>query len=105
VYAPLAGLREELVKVEGKLGTKDACDDLIMKIGGPLTRLVYTAESAYSQDPAVDCGLFPGMNVARGLTPANTTPEYYLAAQTRFVRQRNRFIDVVESLKEFCEKL
>ncbi len=105
VFAPLAELREELVKLEGRLGSGDACDDIVMKVGGPLTRLVYTAASPYGQDPAVDYGLFPGMNIARGLTKSNTTPEYYLAARTAFVRQRNRFVDVVQSLKELIEKL
>ena len=105
VYAPLASLRDELVKIDGSKCCGDAFDDLIMKIGGPLTRLVYTAESAYDQDPAVEGGLFPGMNVARGLTRDNTTPEYFLAAQTRFVRQRNRFVDVVEAVTEFCKTL
>ena len=34
--------------------------------------------------------VFSGLAMAEGLTRENTEEEYYLAVQTRFVRQRNR---------------
>ena len=48
---------------------------------------MYTTSSPYHQDPAVKGTVFAGLAMARGSDKENTEADYYLAVQTRFVRQ------------------
>lgn len=43
--------------------------------------------------------------MAMGLTRENTSEDYYLAVQTRFVRQRNRLIGQMKQIMESCENI
>lgn len=80
-------------------------DDYVLKIAGELVRITYTAGSQYHQDPATEEPMFPGLSIAMGLTPENTSPDYYLAVQTRFVRQRNRLIGQMKQIIESCDNM
>ena len=45
-----------------------------------------------------------GLAMAEGLTRENTEADYYLAVQTRFVRQRNRLTGQMNVVAENCRK-
>ena len=94
VFPKLEALKEHLAKLEREGAFK--CDDTVKRVGGALTRAAFTSADRFGQDPAVDYGLFPGLNIARDQTPDNTTPEYYLALITRFTRQRTRLLALLE---------
>ena len=79
-------------------------DDVIMEIAGELARIMYTTSSPYHQDPAVKGTVFAGLAMAEGLTRENTEADYYLAVQTRFVRQRNRLTGQMNVVAENCRK-
>ena len=68
-------------------------------------RITYTASSRYHQDPATEGPMFPALSTAMGLTPENTEEDFYLAVQTRFVRQRNRLVGQLWHIIEDCENL
>lgn len=65
-------------------------DDIIIKAGGELTRLVYSYSSRYGHDAALPQPRYPKLSIAVGKTRDNTTPDYYLALQTTFLRHVNR---------------
>lgn len=48
--------------------------------------------------------VFSGLAMAEGLTRENTEEEYYLAVQTRFVRQRNRLTGQMKQVSEICRR-
>lgn len=74
------------------------------RLPGELARITYTASSPYHQDPAVKAPVFSGLAMAEGLTRENTEEEYYLAVQTRFVRQRNRLTGQMKQVSEICRR-
>ena len=80
-------------------------DDYVLKTAGELVRISYTAGSQYHQDPAIEEPMFPGLSMAIGLTTENTSEDFYLAVQTRFVRQRNRILGQMKQVMETCENL
>lgn len=94
---------EEMLSEKEKQGLNT--DEDILTVAGELVRIVYTASSPYHQDPAVDGGMFPALSAAAGLTPENTTEEFYLAVQTRFIRQRNRLNGQLERICRDCDSL
>lgn len=91
--------------LESRREDDENMDDYILKIAGELVRITYTAGSQYHQDPATEEPMFPGLSIAMGLTPENTSPDYYLAVQTRFVRQRNRLIGQMKQIIESCDNM
>lgn len=91
--------------LENRQEDDENMDDYVLKIAGELVRITYTAGSQYHQDPATEEPMFPGLSIAMGLTPENTSPDYYLAVQTRFVRQRNRLIGQMKQIIESCDNM
>ncbi len=91
--------------LESRREDDENMDDYILKIAGELVRITYTAGSQYHQDPATEEPMFPGLSIAMGLTSENTSPDYYLAVQTRFVRQRNRLIGQMKQIIESCDNM
>lgn len=91
--------------LENRQEDDENMDDYVLKIAGELVRITYTAGSQYHQDPATEEPMFPGLSIAMGLTPENTSPDYYLAVQTRFVRQRNRLIGQMKQIIENCDNM
>ncbi|MBQ4234535.1 MAG: M28 family peptidase [Firmicutes bacterium] len=89
VWAPLEKVRNAADTVMVMIDGKDT-DDLIKKAGGELVRLTYSRGSAYSQDEALPQPIFPGIAAAKGKTRDNTSPDYFLALRTSFMRQVNR---------------
>ena len=90
VWPVLGRLREAVMDLEASMEGQENTDDAILETAGELARITYTASSPYHQDPVVKAPVFSGLAMAEGLTRENTEEEYYLAVQTRFVRQRNR---------------
>lgn len=109
VYPQLEKLRRLLEETEEILIQKEQCmeetDTAVIRISGEMVRLAYTSSSPYHQDPAVDSAMFPALSRAAGVTRENTDEAYYLALQTRFLRQRNRLEGQLVSLQELCENL
>lgn len=91
--------------LENRQEDDENMDDYVLRIAGELVRITYTAGSQYHQDPATEEPMFPGLSIAMGLTPENTSPDYYLAVQTRFVRQRNRLIGQMKQIIESCDNM
>lgn len=102
VWPVLAGLRAAAADFEASMEQQENTDDAVMETAGELARLTYTASSPYHQDPAVKTSVFAGLSMAEGLTRDNTEEDYYLAAQTRFVRQRNRLMGQMKRVTEDC---
>jgi aminopeptidase YwaD len=96
-------LKEKISEYEKALENEAYTDDAIIKIAGEMVRITYTASSPYHQDPAVKGAMFPALSAAMGLTPDNTEVDYYLAVQTRFVRQRNRLCGQIDQIIEACD--
>ena len=106
VFAKLQKTMEQFENaLESRREDDENMDDYILKIAGELVRITYTAGSQYHQDPATEEPMFPGLSIAMGLTPENTSPDYYLAVQTRFVRQRNRLIGQMKQIIESCDNM
>lgn len=103
VFPYMEQLKAKLAQLEAKMPDWGDTDRVVKRIAGELVRLSYTASSPYHQDPAVEAGMFPALSESMGLTPENTCEDYYLAAQTRFVRQRNRLTGQLEKVLEDCE--
>jgi aminopeptidase YwaD len=101
LFIRLDELRQAVEALSQTIAGRDGADDIIIRILGGLTRLVYTSGSPYSQDEAVSRGQFPVLSDAMGQTPENTTPEYYLALCTAFKRQTNRIEGEILRLLEF----
>lgn len=91
--------------LENRQEDDENMDDYVLRIAGELVRITYTAGSQYHQDPATEEPMFPGLSIAMGLTPENTSTDYYLAVQTRFVRQRNRLIGQMKQIIESCDNM
>ena len=105
VYPAVEKLKETVVRFEKALENQTDTDDSIIKVAGEMIRIAYTASSQYHQDPATEGPMFPALSMAMGLTPENTSADYYLAVQTRFVRQRNRLTGQIGRILEDCENL
>jgi len=105
VYPELEKLKDTVVKFEKALEGRADTDDAIIRISGEMVRLAYTASSQYHQDPATEGPMFPALSMAMGLTPENTSADYYLAVRTRFVRQRNRLTGQIRRILEDCETM
>ena len=104
VWPALGRLREAVMDLEASMEGQEDTDDAIMDTAGELARITYTASSPYHQDPAVKAPVFSGLAMAEGLTRENTEEEYYLAVQTRFVRQRNRLTGQMKQVSEACRR-
>ena len=100
-------LKETIAKFEAALPGQgpETADDAVIKTAGEMVRITYTASSRYHQDPATEGPMFPALSMAMGLTPENTEADFYLAVQTRFVRQRNRLVGQLRHIIEDCENL
>ncbi len=107
VWPAMEQLKETIARFEAKLSQYEpaAADDAVIKIAGEMVRITYTASSRYHQDPATEGPMFPALSTAMGLTPENTEEDFYLAVQTRFVRQRNRLVGQLWHIIEDCENL
>lgn len=105
VYPYMERLKVKMEQIENMLPEypETDTDKVIKRIAGELVRISYTASSPYHQDPAVEAGMFPALTEAMGLTRENTCEDYYLAAQTRFIRQRNRLAGQIEKVLGDCE--
>lgn len=103
VWPVMDRLAVKMEEMQQKIQAHEDTDDVVKRICGELVRLAYTASSPYHQDPAVETGMFPGLSEAIGLSAENTCEDFYLAVQTRFVRQRNRLMDRLEKVLEDCE--
>ena len=104
VWPVLGRLREAVMDLEASMEDQENTDDAILETAGELARITYTASSPYHQDPAVKAPVFSGLAMAEGLTRENTEEEYYLAVQTRFVRQRNRLTGQMKQVLEICRR-
>lgn len=96
-------LKKKISEYEKALEDRKDTDDAIISIAGEMVRITYTASSQYHQDLAVEGPMFPALSEAMGLTPDNTEADYYLAVQTRFVRQRNRLCGQIERIIKDCD--
>ncbi len=107
VWPAMERLKETIARFEAKLPQYEpaAADDAVIKVAGEMVRITYTASSRYHQDPATEGPMFPALSMAMGLTPENTEEDFYLAVQTRFVRQRNRLVGQLWHIMEDCENL
>ena len=106
VFEKLRKVIEKFVKeLELRRDDDENLDDYVLKTAGELVRITYTSGSQYHQDPAIEEPMFPGLSMAMGLTRENTSEDYYLAVQTRFVRQRNRLIGQMKQIMESCENI
>ena len=107
VWPAMERLKETIARFEAKLHQYEpaAADDAVIKVAGEMVRITYTASSRYHQDPATEGPMFPALSMAMGLTPENTEEDFYLAVQTRFVRQRNRLVGQLWHIMEDCENL
>ena len=104
VWRAIGSLKEAVADLENAMENQKHTDDVIMEIAGELARIMYTTSSPYHQDPAVKGTVFAGLAMAEGLTRENTEADYYLAVQTRFVRQRNRLTGQMNVVAENCRK-
>ena len=104
VWRAIGSLKEAVADLENAMENQKHTDDVIMEIAGELARIMYTTSSPYHQDPAVKGTVFAGLAMAEGLTRENTEADYYLAVQTRFVRQRNRLTGQMNVVVENCRK-
>lgn len=105
VFPEVRGLKETIIKFENALKDREETDEAIIKVAGEMVRITYTASSQYHQDPATEGPMFPALSMAMGLTPENTSADYYLAVQTRFVRQRNRLTGQIRQILKDCENM
>lgn len=107
VWPVMEKLKETIAKFEAALPGQgpETADDAVIKTAGEMVRITYTASSRYHQDPATEGPMFPALSMAMGLTPENTEADFYLAVQTRFVRQRNRLVGQLRHIIEDCENL
>jgi aminopeptidase YwaD len=101
LFMRLGELKQAVETLSLTMAGRDGTDDILIRILGGLTRLVYTSGSPYSQDEAISRGQFPVLSDAVGQTPENTTAEYYLALCTAFKRQTNRIEGEILGLIEF----
>jgi len=103
VWCRLAKVHAAAEKIMGAIDGKDT-DDLIKRAGGELIRLTYSRGSAYSQDEALPQQIFPGLAMAKGKTRENTSPDYFLALQTSFMRQVNRLAVQLECVLDIFDR-
>lgn len=103
LYSSMERLKKAVENLDTALAEHDDTDEIITSVAGELTRLMYTSGSRYHQDLAVENHPLPGLSIAMGQTPENTTPDYYLALKTVFVRQKNRLIGQIDEVVERCE--
>lgn len=102
VYPYLLKIKEVLKVLEEAVKNHNQTDDIIIRVGGELTRLMYTYSSRYHHDHAVEQQLFPKLSIAMGKNAANMKADHYLALKTTFVRQRNRLIGQLCHIVEVC---
>lgn len=74
-------------------------DEMIKRVAGELTRLVYTSGSPYQQDPSTPYQPFGVLADAAGMTRANTPAQEYLFQITEFQRACNRIEGQLAELK------
>lgn len=102
VWPCLKRVKETAVRLEQMMPGK-CSDDIIIKAGGELTRLVYSYSSRYAHDTALPQPRYPKLSIAVGKTKDNTTPDYYLALQTTFRRHVNRLSGQLNYVCELME--
>lgn len=103
VYPYISKMRATIIALEKAVKNHSHSDDIVIRVGGEMTRLIYTYSSRYHHDHAVEQHLFPKLSIAMGKNPGNMKADHYLALKTTFVRQRNRLIGQICHIVEMCE--
>lgn len=103
LYPYLLNLRRTVMSLEKTIKNRSNTDDIIIRVGGEMTRLMYSYSSRYHHDHAVEQQLFPKLSIAMGRTRENTRSDNYLALKTTFIRQRNRILGQIGYIIEMCE--
>lgn len=93
-------LQAAVQELEAACATHSDTDDILLRVAGEMTRLTYTYSSPYLHDLAVLERPFPILSKARGVTPDNSSAEYYLFLQADFLRHRNRLVGQISSILE-----
>ena len=81
------------------LASEDS-DEILKKVAGELTRVIYTCCDPYHQDPALSSTPLQGLAKACGITRDNTSAEKFLFITTEFYRQRNRLVGEINRITE-----
>lgn len=102
VWPCLNRVKETAATLEEMMPGRDS-DDIIIKAGGELTRLVYSYSSRYTHDTALPQPRYPKLSIAVDKTRDNTTPDYYLALQTTFQRHVNRLVGQLNYVNDMME--
>lgn len=103
VWPCLEKVKKSAARLEELMPGKNS-DDIIIKAGGELTRLVYSYSSRYEHDVALPQPRYPKLSIAVGKTRDNTTPDYYLALQTTFRRHVNRLVGQLGYIEELIDR-
>jgi len=103
LYPYISQMRSAIISLEKAMKNHSNTDDIIIRVGGEMTRLIYTYSSRYHHDHAVEQQLFPKISIAMGKNIGNMRADHYLALKTTFVRQRNRLIGQICHIVEMCE--
>lgn len=99
VYVSLDKVKKLIPDLLSACEGKDS-DDIIKRVAGGLTRLVYSSVSPYENTPIYNSATFALLNRARCVTRENASPTDYLFIKTEFVRQRNRLVGGLELIAE-----
>ena len=81
------------------LASEDS-DEILKKVAGELTSVIYTCCDPYHQDPALSSTPLQGLAKACGITRENTSAEKFLFITTEFYRQRNRLVGEINRITE-----
>ena len=103
LYPYISRMRSAVISLEKAMKNHSHTDDIIIKVGGEMTRLMYTYSSRYHHDHAVEQQLFPKLSIAMGKNADNMKADHYLALKTTFARQRNRILGQICHIIETCE--
>jgi aminopeptidase YwaD len=69
-------------------------------VAGNMNWLMQTYGSRYGQDLAYAYGMFPHLTAVKGIHRENTSEREFLFYQTEFIRQKNRFLDMVRMIEK-----